>query len=65
MPSSLKVNFSGDKRKGKLQKIAIINHASVENKKVCRKLSLNSFSKLARMNNIPIKIVINADEIKL
>ena len=63
--ASLKVNFSGDKIKGKLPKAATINQARVENKKVCLKLSLNSFSKLDRMNSIPIKIVTNADEIKL
>ena len=37
----------------------------VENKKVCRKVSLNSLSKLAKTNKIPIKIVTKADEIKL
>ena len=55
--ASLKVNSFGDKRKGKLPKIATVHHAKVENKKVCLKLSLNSFSKLAKINNIPIKIV--------
>ena len=32
---------------------------------VCLKFNLNSFSKLARTNNIPIKIVTNEDEMKL
>ena len=67
--SALSFQFGGGikliRKKGKLPKIATINHANVENKKVCLRLSLNSFSKLARMNKIPIKIVINADEIKL
>ena len=63
--ASLKVNSLGDRRKGKLPKIATINQAKVENKKVCLKFNLNSFSKLAKINNIPIKIVTKEDEIKL
>jgi hypothetical protein len=63
--ASLNVRFRFEKINGILPKIAIANHAKVENKKVCCRLSLNSFSKLVKMNNIPIKIVINEDEKKL
>ena len=63
--ASLKVNSLGDSRKGKQPKIAIINHAKVEKRKVCCKLSLNSLSRLFKINNIPTKIVINDAEIKL
>jgi hypothetical protein len=63
--ASLIVNSFVDNKKGKLPKIATINHARVENKNVCLKFNLNSFSKLAKTNNIPIKIVTNEDEIKL
>ena len=63
--ASLKVNSFGDKRKGKLPKIATVTQATVENKKVCLKSSLYSLSRLANINNIPIKIVINEEETKL
>jgi len=63
--ASLKVNSCGDKRKGRLPNTATINHANVENKKVCRRFSLNSFSRFAKMNNIPIKIVTNEEDTKL
>jgi len=63
--ASLKVNSLGDKRKGKLPKIATISQAKVENRKVCLKFNLNSLSKFAKTNNIPIKIVINDEETKL
>tara|TARA_B110000444_G_C18661973_1_gene511193 strand:+ start:664 stop:870 length:207 start_codon:yes stop_codon:yes gene_type:complete len=63
--ASLKENSCGDKINGKLPKAEIINHAKVENKKVCRRLSLNSFSKLAKINKIPIKIVTNDEDMKL
>jgi hypothetical protein len=59
------VNSFEDNKNGKLPKIATISHASVENKKVCLKLNLNSFSKLAKINNIPINIVTKEDETKL
>ena len=60
--ASLKVNSLDESKKGKLPKMATINHARVENKNVCLKFSLNSFSKLAKTNNIPIKIVTKEDE---
>ena len=63
--ASLKVNSLGDKRKGRLPNIATINHAKVEKRKVCLKFNLKSFSKLAKMNSIPIKIVTNDDATKL
>ena len=62
--TSLKVNSTGDKRKGRHPKIATINHAKVENKNVCLRLSFNSFSKFASINKTPINIVINAPETK-
>tara|TARA_B100000945_G_scaffold282232_1_gene250500 strand:+ start:181 stop:420 length:240 start_codon:yes stop_codon:yes gene_type:complete len=63
--ASLKENSSGDKINGKLPNIATVNHAKDENKNVCRRLSLNSFSRLANTNNIPIKIVTNDEAMKL
>ena len=63
--ASLKLNSFGDKMKGKLPKIATVSQARVENKKVCLKLSLYSFSKLDRTKSIPIKIVIKDEEAKL
>ena len=59
------MNSLDESKKGKLPKMATINHARVENKNVCLKFSLNSFSKLAKTNNIPIKIVTKEDEMKL
>ena len=47
------------------QKVATINHAREENRKVCLKFSLNSFSRFAKTNKTPIKIVTNDAEIKL
>ena len=63
--ASLKVNSFVDNKKGKLPNTAIITQANVENKKVCLKFNLNSFSKLANTNRMPMKIVMNEDEIKL
>ena len=57
--ASLKVNSFGDKTKGKLPKAATITHAKVENKKVCLKFNLKSLSKLAKINNIPIRKFVN------
>ena len=48
-----------------LPKVATIIHANDENRNVCFKLSLNSFSRLAKINSTPIKIVTKDDEIKL
>tara|TARA_Y100000817_G_C16673272_1_gene462489 strand:+ start:496 stop:765 length:270 start_codon:yes stop_codon:yes gene_type:complete len=63
--ASLKENSFGDKIKGKLPKIATINHANVENKKVCLKFNLYSVSRLARANKIPTNIVTKDDATKL
>jgi hypothetical protein len=63
--ASLKENSLAESKKGKLPKIATISQARVENRNVCLKFNLNSSSKLARTNNIPIKIVIKDDEMKL
>jgi hypothetical protein len=63
--ASLIVNSFAESKKGKLPKIATISHASVENKNVCLKFNLNSFSKLAKINSIPINIVTKEDETKL
>ena len=54
-----------DNKKGRLPKVATITHAKEENKKVCLKFNLNSFSRLANINNIPINMVTNDAEIKL
>tara|TARA_B110001452_G_scaffold44661_1_gene34170 strand:+ start:523 stop:729 length:207 start_codon:yes stop_codon:yes gene_type:complete len=63
--ASLIVNSFADNKNGKLPKIATMSHARVENKNVCLKFNLNSLSKLARINNIPINIVTKEDEMKL
>ena len=63
--ASLKLKSCSDSKKGKLPKTATITHANEENKKVCLKFNLNSFSKFAKINKTPIKIVINEAEIKL
>ena len=63
--ASLKLKFSDDNTNGKLPKTATINHAKDENKNVCLKLSLNSFSRFAKINNTPINIVTNEADIKL
>tara|TARA_B100000963_G_scaffold166892_1_gene144916 strand:+ start:355 stop:561 length:207 start_codon:yes stop_codon:yes gene_type:complete len=63
--ASLKENDWFDNIKGKLPKIATVTHASVENKKVCLRLNLKSFSRFARMHKIPINIVTKEDDIKL
>ena len=63
--ASLKVNSCYESKKGKLPNTAIINHANEENKKVCLKFNLNSFSRLPSTNNDPIKIVTIDAEIKL
>ena len=60
--ASLNVKSNSDNKKGRLPKIATINHAKEENKNVCLKLSLNSTSRFANTNRIPKKIVtIEAD----
>ena len=63
--ASLKENSIEIIKKVSCQKLQPLTHARVENKNVCLKFNLNSFSKLAKTNNIPIKIVTNEDEIKL
>ena len=63
--ASLKLKFCEDNKTGKIPKTATINPASEENRNVCLRFSLNSFSKFASINNIPIKIVTNDEEIKL
>ena len=67
--SALAFHFGGGvrmiRKKGKLPKIATISQASVENKNVCLKFNLNSLSKLAKINRIPINIVTKEDETKL
>jgi hypothetical protein len=50
---------------GKLPNTATDNQARVENKNVCCRFNLNSFSKLVKINNTPIKTVINDDDKKL
>ena len=60
--ASLKENSFGERINGKLPKIATITHAKVENKKVCLRVSLNSLSKFDKINNTPIKIVMNEDD---
>ena len=52
--ASLKLKFCEDNKKGKLPKVATIIHANEENKKVCLKLSLNSFSRLAKTKFVPL-----------
>ena len=54
-----------ENKNGKLPKVATIVQAKDENRKVCLKFNLNSFSRLANINNTPIKIVTNDAEIKL
>jgi len=63
--ASLKVKFRDDKIKGRLPKIAIDNHAKVENKNVCCKFKLNFSSRLVNIKSIPIKIVTNEEDKKL
>ena len=63
--ASLKVREIGESINGMDPNTAIKNQASVVNKKVCCKLSLYSFSILDSNYRIPLKIVINADEMKL
>ena len=63
--ASLKLKFCADNKNGKLPKVATITQAKDENKNVCLKFNLNSFSKLAKINKIPIKIVTKDAEIKL
>ena len=60
-----KVKSWVDNTKGKLPKSATMTHAKDENKKVCLKFNLNSFSRFAKINSTPIKIVTNEAEIKL
>ena len=52
-------------KKVNFQILQLRNQANAENKKVCCKFNLNCFSKLERINKIPIKIVINEAPIKL
>ena len=63
--ASLKEKGWLDNKKGKLPKIATVTQARVENKKVCLKFNLKSFSKFANTHKIPINIVTKEDEIKL
>ena len=63
--ASLKEKGWLDNKNGKLPKIATVTQARVENKKVCLKFNLKSFSKLANTHRIPINIVTKEDEIKL
>tara|TARA_Y200000002_G_scaffold108116_1_gene88434 strand:+ start:331 stop:537 length:207 start_codon:yes stop_codon:yes gene_type:complete len=63
--ASLKEKDWVDNKKGKLPKTATVNQARVENKKVCLRFNLKSFSKLANMHRIPINIVTKEEEIKL
>ena len=62
---SLKDKFKSESKKGKLPNNAILNHAKVENKKACWRLSCFSFFRLVRIVRIPIKIVIIEDDKKL
>jgi hypothetical protein len=59
------VNSFAESKQGKLPKIAIMSQARVENKNVCLKFNLNSSSKFAKTNSIPINIVTKEEEIKL
>ena len=63
--ASLNEKFWADSKNGKLPKAATITHAKDENKNVCLKFNLKFFSRLANINNIPIKIVTNDAEMKL
>ena len=63
--ASLKVKSWVDNKNGILPKVATIIHAKEEKRNVCFKLSLNSFSRLDKINSTPIKIVTKDDEIKL
>ena len=63
--ASLKLKSCVDNKNGKLPKVATISHAKEENKKVCLKFNLNSFSKFASTKSTPTKIVTNDAEIKL
>ena len=63
--ASLIVKLTVDSINGIDPKIAMKIQANVENKNVCCKLSLNSDSRFASMNNIPKNIVMNADAKKL
>jgi len=62
---SLIDKFNVEKINGKLPKTATANQANVEKRKVCCKLSLNSFSIFVKINRTPIKMVINDDDKKL
>ena len=63
--ASLRLKSCEDSKKGKLPKIATINQANDEKRKVCLKFSLNSFSRLANTNKTPINIVTNEADMKL
>ena len=52
-------------KKGIDPNIATKNQASDENRKVCCKFNLNSFSRLVRINKTPKKIVIKEEDKKL
>jgi hypothetical protein len=62
---SLIDKFNVEKINGKLPKTATASQANVEKRKVCCKLSLNSFSIFVKINRTPIKMVINDDDKKL
>tara|TARA_B100001741_G_scaffold237186_1_gene198155 strand:- start:57 stop:272 length:216 start_codon:yes stop_codon:yes gene_type:complete len=63
--ASLIENDTGDNKKGRLPNTAIRNQASAENRKICWRFNLYCFSKLERINKIPMKIVIKEAPIKL
>jgi hypothetical protein len=63
--ASLIVNSFVDSKNGRLPKTATMSQAKVENKNVCLKFNLKSFSRLAKINSIPRNIVTKDDAIKL
>jgi len=62
---STRERFRSDKTKGKEPKIAILIQASVVKIKACCKLSFLFSSRFVSTSNIPIKIVIDADDKKV
>ena len=63
--ASLIDNGVDDNKNGKLPNTATKNHARVVNKKICLRLSFNSFSKFVKTHKTPKKIVIKEAEMKL
>ena len=55
--------FKSDRKKGKDPKIATLNHDKVVNKNACCKFNFLSSSRLVSKRSIPIKRVINAEDI--